>query len=258
MVYFFVGAVRDERFAEYCDLLSASMASARRSVPGCRVVLLTDGETTLPSRVRPDEIRRGDLTPGQLMVSRFQAVEAYLDEKASRKEALLAALCDPDIVVNRDLRDAFRTEFDVAFTARSNFVEARLDHEPFTAGITFVQGRDAERPRHFFSLCLREFDVIAAWPELTALYARPIREWRGDQIVPAAIVGWREYAEHVLSARTDRLAVDGITVAFLPSDPFCFTFEPGIAAEALAAKYVIDFKGARKRHMLERFPGPAA
>lgn len=258
IVYFFVGTAGSDRVAEYCDLLSASIASARRNVPGCRVVLLTDRATSLPPRVHADEIHRRDLTPGQLMVSRFQAVEAYLAQRASAKRALLAAFCDPDIVVNRDLRDAFRTEFDVAVTARSNFVDARLDHEPFTAGITFVQGRNAERPRRFFSLCLRQFDVIAGWPELTALYARPIHEWRGDQIVPAAIVGWREYAQHVLSGRTDRLVVDGITLAFLPSDPFCFTFEPGLAAAELAVKYVIDFKGARKRYMLERFPAPAA
>jgi len=254
IVYFFVRTGRDERFDEYCDLLSASMASARRSVPGCRVVLLTDGNTELPARVRPDDIQRHELAPTQLMVSRFRAVEAYLGGKSGQREAVLAALCDPDVVVNRDLRDAFATEFDVAVTARSNFVDARLDHEPFTAGVTFVQGRDAERPRRFFSLCLREFDAVAAWPEVAGFYPRRIHEWRGDQIVPAAIVGWREYAEHVLARRTDRLEVDGVVVAFLPSDPFCFTFEPSVPDAELARKYVIDFKGARKRYMLERFP----
>ena len=253
IVYFFMGTAGDERFGEYCDLLSASMASARRNVPACRVVLLTDRATVLPAEVKPDEIRRYDLAPAQLMVGRFRAVEAYLAEKVGRKQPVLAAFCDPDVVVNRDLRDAFASEFDVAVAARSNFVDARLDHEPFTAGVTFVQGRDAEGPRRFFSLCLREFDAIAAWPEVVGFYPRPIHEWRGDQLVPAAIVGWRDYTEHVLAGRTDRLEVEGVVVAFLPSDPFCFTFEPSVAAEQLAKKYVIDFKGARKRYMLERF-----
>jgi len=254
IVYFFIGTAGDERFGEYCSLLSASMASARRSVPACRVVLLTDRDTNLPVQVKPDETRRYDLAPAELMVSRFRAVEAYLGEKAARNEAVLAALCDPDVVVNRDLREAFAAEFDVAVTTRSNFVDARLDHEPFTAGVTFVQGRDAQGARRFFTLCLREFDAIAAWPEVVGFYPRPIHEWRGDQLVPAAIVGWRDYAEHVLAGHTDRLEIDGVVVAFLPSDPFCFTFEPCVTAEQLAKKYVIDFKGARKRDMLERFP----
>jgi hypothetical protein len=257
IVYFFV-AGSGTGAAEYFELLAASIASARRTVPGCRVALLTDRGTMVPARVRPDELRRYDLAAAQLMVSRFRAVDAYLAEKARARAPVLAAFCDPDIVVNRDLRDAFAAEFDVAVPVRSNFVDARLDHEPFTAGITFVQGRDAERPRRFFSLCLREFDAIAAWPEVLGFYPRPIHEWRGDQLVPAAIVGWREYAEHVLSGRTDRLEVDGVVAAFLPSDPFCFAFEPWVDAAELAAKYVIDFKGERKRFMLERFPAPAA
>ena len=88
IVYFFMGTAGDERFGEYCRLLSASMASARRNVPACRVVLLTDRATVLPAEVKPDEIRRYDLAPAQLMVGRFRAVEAYLAEHPAARVQL--------------------------------------------------------------------------------------------------------------------------------------------------------------------------
>jgi hypothetical protein len=107
---------------------------------------------------------------------------------------------------------------------------------------------DARRPLRFFQRILQAFDDIAAWPEVTGFYPHPLAEWRGDQLVPAAVVGWEAFRAQVLSGATDRLEVDGVAVAFLPSDPWCHAYHVD-APDAVLGKRIVDFKGARKAHL---------
>jgi tetratricopeptide (TPR) repeat protein len=263
IVYFFAGRESDPRFREYIDLLQASAGVARRTQPHARIVVLTDAETPFPESLRLD-IERFDIDHEALMVARFEAIAGFLARKADRDEPVCALFCDPDTLVARDLAPLFDGSFDIAYTWRSRFVEARLDHEPFVAGAIYVQCEDAKRPLRFFRRVLAEFATVAAWPEVTSFYPHPIQVWRGDQIVPAAVIGWREFIASVLSGRTDRLEIDGVAVAFLPSDPYCFTFEAGTPDALTAAKFVLDFKGDRKAYLAEAaarllaHPGPPA
>lgn len=247
IVYFFVGRSDEPRYAEYVDLLLASARVARHKQPGARIVLLTDLATPFPE-AEGFAVERFDIDRKALMVARFEAIAGFLERKAARREPVAALFCDPDTLVMRDLAPLLDGSFEVAYTWRSRFVEARLDHEPFVAGATYVRSDDAAGPLRFFRRVLAEFDTIAGWPEVLDFYPRPIAAWRGDQIVPAAVIGWREFIDSVLTGRTDRIEVDGVVVALLPSDPYCFTFEPE-RPHAAASRYVVDFKGDRKAHL---------
>jgi hypothetical protein len=232
-------------------MFAKSIASVRRHEPGARAVLLTDRGTMLPAELGFDLVLRGDFSADALMLDRFRSTVMYLEHVMAEPERRDGAvLFEPDALVNRPLADAFRPSFDVALTYRSRFVEERLDHEPLYAGLAFVNLARAERARRFFDLCIDAFPVVEGWPAIRAFYPRPIRAWRGDQIVPAAVIGWQRFFAHVHSGATDRLEVDGTTLCFLPSDPWHAAFEPGWETGLPPDKYVVNFKGGRKAALL--------
>lgn len=249
VVYFFVRA-GDAPIDDYCAMFAKSLASVRRHEPGARTVLLTDRRTTLPGELGFDLVLRGDFSADELMLDRFRSTVMYLDHVMREPARDGAVLFEPDALVNRPLADAFASDFDVAVTYRSRFVEERLDNEPLYAGLAFVNLRNVTGARRFFSLCAEAFPTVENWPAIRGFYPRPIRAWRGDQIVPAAVIGWQRFFAHVHSGATDRLEVDGTTLRFLPSDPWHAAFEPGWEAGVPPDKYVVNFKGGRKAALL--------
>ena len=250
IAYFFVGRAQAPSYAEYCALLALSLRLARRALPGCRTVILTDEGTPFPEDVVADEIARLPLATDAIMLARLQAMAAYLGRRANEDAGRPILFCDPDTELLRDPSEAFAAGADIAFAARSDFVDARLDHEPFTAGAIYARATQAAAG--FFARAAAELDAIDAWPEVRGFYPRSLREWRGDQLVPAALVGWRAYAEHVLSGSTDRLRIGDAEVAFVPSARFCRTWQAGLDEASLGDTVLLDYKGGRKAAMLAR------
>lgn len=250
IAYFFVGRAQSPSYAEYCALLSLSLRLARRASPRSRAVILTDEGTPFPESVAADEVVRLPIASDAIMLARLQAMAAYLRRRAGEDAGRPILFCDPDTELLRDPAAAFAAGADIAFAARSDFIDARLDHEPFTAGAIYARATPAAAG--FFARAAAELDAVDAWPEVRGFYPRSLREWRGDQLVPAALVGWRAYGEHVLSGRTDQLRIDDAVVAFVPSDRYCRTWQAGLDEAALAGTVLLDFKGGRKAAMLAR------
>jgi len=250
IAYFFVGSVQAATYAEYCTLLALSLRLARRASPRSRTVILTDERTPFPQAVAADEVVRLPLASDAIMLARLQAMAAYLGRRATEDAGRPILFCDPDTELLRDPSEAFAAGADIAFAARSDFVDARLDHEPFTAGAIYARATPAAAG--FFARAAGQLDAVDAWPEVRGFYPRSLREWRGDQLVPAALVGWRAYAEHVLSGRTDRLRIGDAVVAFVPSARFCRTWQAGLDEASLGDTVLLDFKGGRKAEMLAR------
>lgn len=250
IAYFFVGNAQAASYAEYCALLALSLRLARRASPRARTVVLTDEQTPFPGTLEADEIVRLPLEPGAIMLARLQAMAAYLRRRSGEAPGRPILFCDPDTGLLRDPAEGFASGADLAFASRSDFVDARLDHEPFTAGATYARATTAAAG--FFARAAVELDAIDAWPEVRGFYPRSLREWRGDQLVPAALVGWRAYGEHVLSGRTDRLRIGDAVVAFVPSARFCRTWQNGLDDVSLADTVLLDYKGGRKAAMLAR------
>lgn len=247
-VYYFVdlGAA-----SAYLELIAASARSARASSPGARCVLLTDRDTVVPEALAMDAVERFELDPGELVHERLRVLAEYLARADAAPDRVLL---DPDTIVARDLRGVAGEAFDLGLTVRSDFATACLDHEPFNVGVILVPHAGTRAAGRFFASCVQWFPSLEARAEVRALYPRGLRRWHGDQLVPAAIVGWPEYAEHVLSGRTNRLEVEGCRVAFLDSRRFNRHGEYASSPEV----YVRHFKGARKNDMEIAARAPAA
>lgn len=238
-VYYFVDL---GNAAAYLEMIGASARSARASAPGARCVLLTDRATAVPAALEMDAVERFDLDPAELVHERLRVLAAFL----ARADAEVGrVLLDPDTLVARDLRGVLGGGFDLGFTVRSDFTTACLDPEPFNVGVIMVPAGGARAASRFFASCVEWFPRVEARDEVRAIYPAGLRRWYGDQLLPAALVGWADYAEHVLSGHTNRLEVDGCRVAFLDSSRFnCH----GDAADWPEA-YVRHYKGARKNAM---------
>jgi hypothetical protein len=251
LVYFFTAPADPARTGEYWRLFVPGIRSARATYPGCRIVLLTDRVTQAPPGAGFDLTLRADLPPGELMLNRMKANLAYLEHVAAQGGAEAAVLTESDCVMQHDLRPLLGRGAALVLTTRSNFVDEAEDLEPCNTGTMVLDLRETAALARFFGHCAAAITALEERPAVRRAYARPIREWRGDQLAVGAVLGWREFNEHVLSGRTDRLEAGGCAVGFVPSDPYNFGFEPGLDPAVLAAKHVVHYKGERKRYLLQ-------
>ena len=247
VVYFYVSTPNaphpSARQIDYLELLRASAASARRHVPGARIVLLTDTATVVPQGIGIDEVRRFDLDPEQLMVARCVATAGYLAHPGSPADTVLV---DPSTYFTGDWREVYGGDYDVGLVWRSDTLRSNQDIMPVYAGVTFVQaGRGPAAARYFERLlaCLDALETDAAVREA---YPKGLRRWWGDQLAPAALIGWRSFYEHLLTGATDRVRVDDLELRFFSATRYYGA--PGDESEAGAC--ILKFKGRLKREML--------
>ncbi len=231
----------------YGALMSHSVSSARSCIREVSCVLLTDKTTQVPRAEIFDRIERMDLDAGELVYSRLLAVSRFL---ADVEDGADIALLDPDTRIERDFLHVFAAEFDLALTARSDFADVPMDHEPFNVGVILIRHGSARRAKRFFDLCIEHFAETEKQDSVRTLYPNGLRQWRGDQVLPAAVVGWSHYIEHVLSGHTNALEIEGTKVLFLESKDFN---HPGGAKSDSSGPYIRHYKGKEKAAML----GPA-
>jgi tetratricopeptide (TPR) repeat protein len=251
-VYFFLqtASTTPQSRDGYGALMSQSVSSARSCIPEVSSVLLTDQVTQVPRAQIFDRIERMDLDAGELVYSRLLAVSRFLAEV---EEGADIALLDPDTKIERNFLHVFATEFDLALTSRSDFADVPMDHEPFNVGVILIRHGSAQRAKRFFDLCIEHFEETEKQESVRTLYPDGLRQWRGDQVLPAAVVGWSHYIEHVLSGQTNALEIDGTKLLFLESKDFN---HPSGAKSDSSGPYIRHYKGKEKAAMLR--PAKAA
>jgi hypothetical protein len=254
-VYFFLEtpATTEEGRAGYFGLMRQSIASLKSVMPGARAVLLTDQTTRVPDGAGFDAVVRLSLDPRALVHSRLLALAGALGEPPLEGDLVLL---DPDTVVARDFRDLYGAPFDLAFTLRSDFAEALMDHEPFNVGVIFVRAGGMRRARGFFALCVRCFEEVERCAAVRRFYGEGLKTWRGDQVLPAAVIGRRMYLEHVLSGRTNLLEIEGCAVGFVESRLYNNSGKE--SAAALEPPYILHYKGEQKWRAAPEHRGTAA
>jgi hypothetical protein len=242
-LYFFLEtpATTEQGRVGYFGLMRRSVASLKGAVPGARAILLTDRTTRVPEDAGFDAVLRQDLDARALVHSRLLALARALGEPPLEGDLVLL---DPDTVVARDFRDVYHAPFDLAFTLRSDFAEAPMDHEPFNVGVIFVRGDGAQRARGFFALCVRCFEEVERCAAIRTFYGQGLKAWRGDQVLPAAVIGRGMYLEQVLSGRTNRAEIEGCAVGFLESRLYNSSGE--VAPAVSEAPYILHYKGEQK------------
>jgi FkbM family methyltransferase len=247
-VYFFLvtpDTTEDERRG-YFALIHGSIASLRATLPGARAVLITDRATAVVDEAGFDAVLREDLDPAQLVHARLLALARGLGGALGGDLVLL----DPDTVIERDFRGVYALDFDLGFTWRSDFAEAAMDHEPINVGVIFVRAEGLAAAREFFETCLQHFDTVEGTPAMRGFYPGGLRAWRGDQVLPAAVVGWEPFYREVLSGRTDRLQAGDCRVGFFPSAQYN-------CSSPAQTPHIRHYKGAQKSALLPPVDGPA-
>lgn len=247
VVTFFVDlGQRPGGFDEF-EVLMSMATSVRRSLPGSRLIVLTDRATVFPSSLGADEIMRFEIPRERLMLCRMQAQRAYL---ASALYDAPSAFVDSDIVFNHPLDEVFSTPFDVGLTYRMDGfcrIEGQVINIPVNGGVMFFQ---PDRRGPALAYYKRALDAHLAQPE--KYFA-----WGGNQIALLDAVG----REAFFARDGDDTVIDGTRYRFFPCERFNFTppSDEIPSPEEAENRLVLHFKGKRKSAMpgyvAARWPG---
>jgi Tfp pilus assembly protein PilF len=218
---------------DYQAMLVDAVAIARRRSPTAHIVLLTDEHTQLRSDIRVDRVVRGQADRAQLMFDRMRLERDFL---ASRDATRNVVFLDSDVAINRPPEEIFDGSFDVGLTWRNNPFDA-----PFNGGVALY--RSGPAAVRFYDHLIATHIELERYPPVVARFPEGMRRWWGHQLAMAATVGWTDFARR----QSDRLAVDGTVVRFLPSDDYNVTVDTALPSpRGLEQKYFIHFKGSRK------------
>lgn len=211
----------------YVDMISTMFKSARLFHPGCRCVVLTDAETDFLPIEALAEIRRYDIDPRRIILSRLIAQIDYLKNYAGNDDILFI---DSDIILNANLDHVFDQAFDIAVTYRPSKKDM-----PVNGGMLFVSMRRKDRALAFFE---RVYDTY-----MSKYVSNDV--WWGDQFALRDVIKVKDFAANTV------LDVDGIKVLFLSCNEY--NFKPAESHRAilfaLEGKKAIHFQGRRKKIM---------
>lgn len=240
LVYFHAAVPgREDRSAEYFELLALAFELAMLRAPQAQRILLTDDKTRVPPALAAHQIVRAGIEARHLMYGRMRAQLAFLEQRARRRPTVFL---DSDVVVNREPAAVFGEAFDVGLTWRTGMPESR-----FNGGVIFAA--PGHRAGAFLQRVLACYDAIAAEPRFGG---EAVRAWWGDQYALASTVGHREFA----GRKTEGLVVDGTRTRFFPCDEYNVTMERRVpySAQEIRRKFFLHFKGDRKglqKHYLD-------
>jgi len=246
VVYFHIAARRPPHATcdgvEYPELIAMSAASARCRMPGARIVLLTDETMQFPG-VAADRVIRLAAEPDEVVFERTRMQRAYAASDAFDADTIFV---DSDTVFHGDARAAFSREFDLAYTVRRGF-----ELMPFNVGVVFARSESRQAVLGYLDACIACYSRLEDVAAVRERFPEGIRRWWGDQLVPAAMVGWEHCAREIARDGCDLAEIDGALIGFLPADIFNHDADSGdfSRVDALDGKLVLHFKGARKDGM---------
>ncbi|MDP3920799.1 MAG: hypothetical protein Q8R76_08350 [Candidatus Omnitrophota bacterium] len=208
--------------------------SAELHHPHCRKVVISDLRTDL-SYLAPDiEIKRYDVDPTQIALSRWNSRNQFLaDQDFSSHFVLL----DYDILVNANLLPLFDQPFDVALTYRHRTEADKRPKLKINGGILFLK---ANRKAASMSFLNRVFTTYKE-----KFISRP--DWWGGQYSMNEVVGHANVPE----SGTRTVKTGDSTILLLPCDQY--NFSPSNRYRSIAAEFqtqkILHFKARCRRLM---------
>lgn len=197
--------------ADYLRMGKLTVESVHDAMPGVPVVHFTDGTT--PMIEGADDVRRID-------VKLPMAVRRMMHNGNSEGDWLFI---DCDVIVQKDVRDVFQEDFDVALTDRLGTITNEAEYAkvmPFNLGVSF------SRNTKFWRRVLYHMQTIS--PKL--------QQWTGDQLVICEMI--RQKAASDFKIRT----LPGLTYNYPPRSED----DPRAKNAAL-----VHWKGPRKAWLLK-------
>jgi hypothetical protein len=230
------------KFSDYTDyhaLLENSVKVAKQQTPDCNIILLTDYETKLRNEAIFDEIIRETVDIKIPMYERMRLQKNYLNSKYFDNHTIFV---DTDVIFNKNIMDVFLESYDIGLTFRTN-----MDLMPYNGGVIFAKYDNDKKAAKFFEMVLDTYHKLEKEPFIRYIYPEGIRNWWGDQLALASLVGRLSLSQKMVS----RIIFEDIRVKLYPSFYYNFTLEPDIeySYTDLAEKYIIHFKGNRKQFM---------
>jgi len=198
--------------------------SATACMDGVQVTQLSDPETAAVAGV--NEVVRTTSKIDHLMFTRVRMYDAVI--RNIRHDTVLV---DSDVVIQKDLTGVFG-DWDVALTVRDDS-NPLFDVMPFNEGVIFC--RPTEGARRFWN------GIVNIYTQLPD-YLRP---WSGGQLSLGIACG-----EQLRSENSNLITIEGIKIKLLPHSLFNYT--PEHDDEDLSDKYIVHYKGTRKKWMLSR------
>ncbi len=219
-----------------------------------RMTLLTNLHTEL-GKNHADVERTVDasLDTRVLIYEKARLYTEHLARRVAEGADACITFLDIDIIVTRDLSEAFAADFDVGLTVRipegitldANHLPHNTPTSPINAGVIFC--RPTKPALAFMQEMLRVFNRLHEEGAVPASAMVPdMKKWGGEQYAMMNMVG-RELVEK----RPETLRYGETLVRFFDCDTYNFTPQIGVqlSAEELAPKYVLHMKGPRKHTM---------
>lgn len=156
----------------YRELAKRMLRSVRAAMPGIEVVQMTDTKTpALP-----------DIDDLVAMKTEGMGFAPYRLKHLSLFEGD-AIFLDTDVIVKRDLREAFDEPFDVGLTKRDYAIIGKETGRNLTESMPYNTGVMFCRDRRFFQMCY----------ERSLTLSKEEQQWFGDQIAVADIAATRYF-----------------------------------------------------------------
>jgi hypothetical protein len=214
--------------SEYISMIEMMCASARLFHPDAIVTLLSNQTTNCGGFSEIGKLIRSSMNVQNLMLERTKLQLNYIKSNDFKRPIVLL---DSDILINRPLSPIISRDYDVALTWRSS------KNQPINGGFMILNNTRPEVTKNFFaryaSLYEKKYQGQAGW-------------W-GDQLALRDSVGLS------LSEYSSKIIVDseGCRIFLLPCDRYNFSPENNFqgVASPLKSKFVLHFKGERKRFM---------
>jgi hypothetical protein len=208
-------------------MIDTMFKSARLFHPECKCIVLTDNKTDISSLDSLVEIRRFEIDPRKIILSRLIAQIEYLKKYAAHDDLLFL---DYDIILNGNLDHIFKQDFDIAVTYRES-----KKGMPINGGLLFVSGRRKERSLAF----LERVHAI-----YMAQYANN-DVWWGDQLALRDALKVNDFTANTV------VDVDGVRVLILSCDEYNYYPAEGYRSILfeLKNKKVLHFKDMQKKVM---------
>lgn len=205
--------------------------SCRLSNPGSRFVLLTDYESQfdLPKEV---EIQRMRLDRFKLRYAETFGQMQFMQDFTDKSHLVLI---DFDMLVQKPIEELFKKGYDLFLTIRKY-----PPWIPVNMGVCFINEGGAKAAAKLFNLILIR---MLSLPEDKLI-------WGGSQLAVWSIIQKEYFA---LSPTNKIIHIDDIRIGLVPADMYNFSTENSEMDGHYPDKYLLHFKGGRKKYMQPYF-----
>jgi len=212
---------------QYHTLIDLMFRSAKLFHPKCKRAVLSDEQSGFGYLDSSIQVFRNPLEPSAPMM--FNRLASQINFVKQHGASTNLVTLDSDILVNGDVEDLFKEDFDIGLTYRLR------DDMPINWGVMFISCRNPEK-------------VVAFLEKILAVYRADYfdsEDFWCDQYALMDVIDRERFANR----ESDWLEIEDIKIKLLPCDTYNHSPENEAQefTKPLTDRKIIHFKGNRKR-----------